>query len=241
MNVALIADIHGNLTALDAALTAIDQERPERIICLGDVAAMGPQPREVLARLRQRGIPSVMGNADAELLDPSSMPEGNEDDRKFKAMTAWAAAQLDAADRAFLAGFAPAIEVALGPWRLICCHGSPRSFNDVITAATPDDDLATMLAGLDADLIVGGHTHIRMLRAWQGRELINPGSVGLAYEFFPDGSVRIPPWAEFAILTATGDTVRIDVRRRPYDREATLRAMHDRAMPHAQWWLVDWR
>jgi diadenosine tetraphosphatase ApaH/serine/threonine PP2A family protein phosphatase len=154
-----------------------------------------------------------------------------------------AAIEKDAADRAFLASFQPTIEVALGARRLLCCHGSPRSFDDVVTAAIPDDDLAPMLAsaGVDADLIAVGHTHVRMLRAWQGRELINPGSVGLAYDVFPDGSVRVPPWAEFAFLTAIDDAISIDFRRVPYDRDATVRAMRERAMPYAEWWSADWR
>jgi putative phosphoesterase len=241
MKIALIADIHGNLAALDAVLAAIAEERPDRTICLGDVAAMGPQPREVLARLRELAIPVVMGNADAELLDPSPMPDDSADARKIKAMTVWAAAHLDAADRAFLASFQPTLEIALGTRRLLCCHGSPRIFDDVITATTPDDDLAPLLAGVDADLVAGGHTHVRLLRAFQGRELSNPGSVGLAFELLPDGSVRVPPWAEFAILSSTDDAVSIDFRRVPYDRDATLRAMHEREMPHTEWWSADWR
>jgi predicted phosphodiesterase len=242
MRIALIADIHGNLAALEAVLAAIEQERPDEIVCLGDVAAMGPQPRETLHRLRALGCPVVTGNADAELLDPSAMPAETDDACKFREMTAWATAQLDAADRAFIASFQPTVGIALSPQRrLLCCHGSPRSFDDVIVAATPDDDLAQMLSDAAAAVIAGGHTHVRMLRAWRGRELVNPGSIGLAYEFFPDGSVRVPPWVEFAILSYRGETLDVDFRRVPYDREATLRAMHERGMPHTAWWSADWR
>jgi predicted phosphodiesterase len=67
--IALIADIHGNFAALDAVLDALNTEPPDQIVCLGDVAATGPQPQEVLRRLRGLGYPVVMGNADAELLD----------------------------------------------------------------------------------------------------------------------------------------------------------------------------
>jgi diadenosine tetraphosphatase ApaH/serine/threonine PP2A family protein phosphatase len=99
-----------------------------------------------------------------------------------------------------------------------------------------------MIAGHDAAIIAGGHTHVRMLRAHRGREVINPGSVGLAYQFFPDGSVRVSPWAEFAVLSQAGDgVVRVDFRRVPYDRDATVRAMIEHEMPHAAWWAADWR
>ncbi|MDF2762999.1 MAG: metallophosphoesterase [Thermomicrobiales bacterium] len=67
-------------------------------------------------------------------------------------------------------------------------------------------------------------------------------SVGLAYQFFPDGSVRVPPWAEFAMLSeADPGVVSIDFRRVPYDRDATVRAMIECEMPHAAWWTADWR
>src|SRR5215213_4747892 len=198
MTIALIADIHGNLAALEAVLDVLGVEPPDEIVCLGDVAAMGPQPREVLRRLHGLGCPVVMGNADAELLDPASMETTNDDARKYVDMTHWGAAQLDDADD-------------------------------------------SMIAGHDPTIIAGGHTHIRMLRAYQGREIVNPGSVGLAYQFFSDGSVRVPPWAEFALLlqSDTGE-VSIDFRRVSYDCDATVRAMIEREMPHAAWWAAGW-
>jgi len=132
------------------------------------------------------------------------------------------------------------VEISLGAERrLLCSHGSPRSYDDVIVATTPDAELAGMMASHDAAIIAGGHTHIRMLRAYQGREFVNPGSVGLAYRFFPDGSVHVPPWAEFALLSRTdAGAVSVDFRRVPYDRDATVCAMAEREMPHAAWWAT---
>jgi putative phosphoesterase len=244
MTIALIADIHGNLAALEAVLEALRAEPPDEIVCLGDVAATGPQPREVLRRLRGLGCPMVMGNADAELLDvPPPVSEMDEDARRIADISRWCAAQLDDTDRAFLTSFQPTVEILLGEGRrLLCCHGSPRSYDEVVVATTSDDELEGMIAGHDATIIAGGHTHIRMLRASRGREIVNPGSVGLAYQFFPNGSVRVPPWAELALL-AQSDTgaVSADFRRVSYDRGATVRAMTEREMPHAVWWAADWR
>ena len=240
MTIALIADIHGNLAALESVLDALRAEPTDQIVCLGDVAATGPQPREVLRRLRELECPVVMGNADAELLDVP--PETDEDARRIMDISRWCAAQLDDADRTFLASFQPTVEISLSEERrLLCCHGSPRSYDDVIVASTSDDELDGMIAGHDATIFAGGHTHVRMLRAYRGREIVNPGSVGLAYQFFPDGSVRVPPWAEFALLSQS-DTgaVSVDFRRVSYDRDATVRAMTERKMPHAAWWATGW-
>ena len=242
MTIALIADIHGKLAAFDAVLDALAREQLDQIVCLGDVAAMGPQPHEVLRRLHGLSCPVVMGNADAELLNPTSMETTNDDARRFADIIHWGAAQLDDADRDFISSFQPTVELSLGPGgSLLCGHGSPRSYDNVIVATTPDDELDGMIAGRDATIIAGGHTHIRMLRAYRGREIVNPGSVGLAYQFYPDGSVRVPPWAEFALLSGS-DTgvVSVDFRRVSYDRDATVRAMTEREMPHAAWWAANW-
>lgn len=65
---AILADIHGNLLALEAVLAKIDAECIEHVVCLGDIATLGPQPREVIARLRALGCSVVMGDIDAILL-----------------------------------------------------------------------------------------------------------------------------------------------------------------------------
>ena len=76
MRIAIIANIHANRVALDAVLADIEALRPEQIVCLGDVAATGPQPRQAVERLRALGCPVVMGNADAWLLDPQPFETG---------------------------------------------------------------------------------------------------------------------------------------------------------------------
>jgi predicted phosphodiesterase len=70
MRMALISDIHGNLVALEAVMNDLERQGAERMVCLGDVAASGPQPRGVLQRLQALDCPVVMGNADAWLLEP---------------------------------------------------------------------------------------------------------------------------------------------------------------------------
>ena len=124
---------------------------------------------------------------------------------------------------------------------LCCYHGSPRSYDEVIVATTPDDELEMMMAGFAGRVFAGGHTHARMLRTLRGCEILNPGSVGLAYQSLPDGRVRVPSWAEYAWLTVNNGAVSVDFRRVPYDQDATIRAMFQRGMPHAGWWSEDWR
>jgi predicted phosphodiesterase len=245
MRIALIADIHGNCVALDAVLDDLTRERVDQTICLGDVVAFGPQPAEVLARLRELGCPVVMGDTDAALLRPQG-PAADETLRRLQDIDRWAGAQLTLADRDCIAAFAPTVANALAPdVSLLCYHGSPRSFKDRITATTSAEDLERMLAGTAAHLYAGGHTHIQMLRRHRDVLVLNPGSVGLAYDRVPTpelpaSAVRNPPWGEYGILTSAGSHFSLDLRRVPFDIRGVRQAARDSGMPHAEWWCAEW-
>src|SRR5579875_2223789 len=166
MRMALISDIHGNLIALETVLRELEQESIDQIICLGDVAALGPQPHEVIECLRALQCPVVLGNTDAWLL--TSPVAVQSDSEHLRVITRWCAEQLSAEDIAYLRTFPPLLEVPLDENRtLLCYHGSPRSFDDVIAAITPDEKVKEMLTGFSASVMVGGHTHIQMIRRYE--------------------------------------------------------------------------
>ena len=242
MRIAIIADIHGNLVALDAALDDIARERVDRMVCLGDVAAFGPQPAEVVSRLREIGCPVVMGDTDATFLAPEA-PTTDEMLRRLQEIDAWGAARLSPADRAYIGGFAPTLAIAIDDdVSLLCFHGSPRSFKDRIYATTSDDELSQMFAGYSAQLFAGGHTHIQMLRRYVNMFVLNPGSVGLAYNRAPSpgATVRNPPWGEYAILSVTGSSLSVDLRRVPFDVATLKQVTRANGMPLAEWWCAEW-
>ena len=81
--IAVISDIHGNLPGLEAVLNDIEEVGAEQIVCLGDVAGFGPQPREALASIKALGCPVVMGNADMEMLRPRQLEEIDGKDAQF--------------------------------------------------------------------------------------------------------------------------------------------------------------
>ncbi|GAB4448411.1 MAG: metallophosphoesterase family protein [Anaerolineae bacterium] len=241
MRVALIADIHGNLPALEAALAEIAAERVDEVVCLGDVAAFGPQPRAVLARLRTLNGPVVMGNTDAWLLDPQPHPYRDEDTARVYEVERWCAAQLEPADLDYVRTFRPTVTVPLGDDdTLLCYHGSPRSNMDSIFAATPDDALAPMLAGHRATALAGGHTHTPMVRRYRASLLVNPGSVGLPFTDTVRGEARNPAWAEYALLTRTPGRLDAALRRVSYPVDAIIDAAFASGMPHVEWWTKGW-
>ena len=244
MRIALISDIHGNLVALDAVLAAIERHGVERIICLGDVALTGPQPRQAIARLHGLGCPVVMGNCDAWMLDPTPRSEpADEESRKLQAVERWAADVLASDDRDFLHTFQPVVEVALddGGGKLLCYHGSPRSFKEQILPATSHEQLAEAFAGTAARVYAGGHTHQQMLRRHGQALVVNPGSVGLPFDRVPPApDAHNPAWAEYAVLTIEGERLSVDLRRAPFDLASLVRAANESGMPHADWWVSGW-
>ena len=139
MQIAVISDMHGNNLAFETALADIKQKGADQIVCLGDAIQGGPQPAEVVQNLMALNCPVVMGNADAWLL--SGIETGDEGIpperlKKMGEIRLWSLSQLSEDDREFIANFQATIKVRLDDnLELLCFHGSPTSFDDVILPA----------------------------------------------------------------------------------------------------------
>lgn len=240
MRIAIISDIHGNLVSLEAVLTDIAREGIEQMVCLGDVAATGPQPSEVLTRLAGLGIPVVQGNTDEWLLQPEPFEDESDFYQKIYEMDMWALGQLTADNRTFLQTFQPTIEIPLDETNsLLCFHGTPRSNNEILRATTPDEAVAPMVAGQSATILAGGHTHQPLVRRYADKLILNPGSVGLPYEVSSE-AVHNPPWAEYAILHSEGGRFGVELRRVGVEVTAVQQAILASEMPHREWLAGEW-
>lgn len=243
VRIALISDLHGNLVAAEAVRDALAAAAPDQIVCLGDVALFGPQPRETLALVRKLGCLVVMGNTDAWALDPRPAPGADDLTLLYNAIEGWGAALLTDEDQAFIRTFQPVVRVDLGAGAaLLCYHGSPRSFDEEVSATLTPELLDEVFSGVDAILCAGGHTHTPMMLRHRHRLVINPGSVGLPFEMLADGSGRNPPWAEYAIIEYRGpDDLSVELRRTRVDLAQILAAAHASGMPMVEQWAADWR
>jgi predicted phosphodiesterase len=240
MRVAIISDIHGNCIALEAVLADLGRDKVDRLVCLGDAIQGGPQPAEVVARLRELACPVVMGNADAWLLtgeETGSEPISAERLVKLNEVRVWSLAQLSAEDRAFIAGFQPTVTVPLNPDRdLLCFHGSPASFDEIILPETSEEKFQEILGAYVPHILTGGHTHLQQLRRLGANEsfFFNPGSVGLAYSHNqPEGHFRTDPWAEYGVLSTEGERVGLEFRRVPFDVARLVEVYRASGRPHA--------
>jgi predicted phosphodiesterase len=238
MRIAVISDIHGNDFAFEKVEADIKRRGVEQIVCLGDAIQGGPGPAAVVRRLRRLGCPVVMGNADAWLL--SGVDSGREAIpaerlKKMDAIRGWSLAQLSEDDRAFIGGFKPTVTIPLGNGLdLLCFHGSPVDFDDVILPAMPEDEFQKFLGAYGRNILTGGHTHAQQVRRVGERFFFNPGSVGFAYRHYqPDGRFQADAWAEYAILTVEQGQTGLEFRRLPFDVDELISIYRASGRPFA--------
>ncbi len=241
MRVALISDMHGNAVALRTVLEDVRREDVDLIVSLGDVAQGGPQPRECVDILRELGCPCVYGNSDDFLitLDLGAEPVEDEERRERLLDTArWSREQLGADGLEFLGAFEPTVEVDVDGTRLVCCHATPQSNEDVILPDTPRADAERMIGNPAANAVAAGHVHLQWLRRFSNLLWFCVGSVGLVYEHKePMDDVPFLPWCEYALFSEAG----VDFRRIPFDVDELLTAARANDFPDVERYAATWQ
>ncbi len=220
VRIAVIADIHGNLDALEAVLHDLRPLAPDALYINGDVVNRGPDSVECMRRvldLNPSGF--TLGNHDDLMLlwqerSPALPPEWLTD--PFWGATAWSAAQLHAAGlldpiRGWPMSLRPE---ATGLPQVVLAHGSPQHYREAIGLFTTPERGAELLSAADAGVLVASHIHRPMLREQGGHWLINTGAVGAPF----DGDPR----ARYLLLEGVGGEWRPTIRAVPYDRSGIL-------------------
>lgn len=234
MRVAVISDIHGNCVALDAALAEIQMSSVDRIVCLGDTVQSGPQPSETIKRLRSIDCPIVMGNADNWLLAEDSDPKEPTSKEQLE-VREWTISKLGGADLAFLRSYQSTVKIALDNNNtLLCFHGSPLSYDDVLLPDTSNEDWDRLLGSYSPAIMTGGHTHTQQIRRVRDGLFFNPGSIGFASNYLPSTEgQKLDPWAEYAILTCDPERLHLEFRRVPFDENRLVSIIGASGRPHA--------
>jgi len=228
MRLALLSDQHGNDVAFRSIVEDVERIGVDRIFCLGDVAQGGAQPAQTLDRLAGLDCETVLGNADAFLLG-----EDNEEPTpELVEVREWTLSCLDDRHLDQIRSFSPTIELELEGQKLLFFHASPQSFDDVLLPDT-DDDLDPWL--VDADLLAGGHTHKQWTRRLGQALFVNPGAVGLAYDYHqPEDDFRFDAVAEYAVVTIGPHGPSVEFRRVRYSLEELRRAVLASGRPNAE-------
>lgn len=183
MPVAALYDIHGNLPALEAVLAEIRQLHVDEIVIGGDVLP-GPMPAETLEALLNLELPTrfLCGNGEIAILEqksgahPASVPEA------YWPAIQWTAQQLSSENERVLAGWPKTVHMDIpGLGKVLFCHATPRDENEIFTRLTREERLLPIFAGLEASLVVCGHTHMQFDRIIGGIRVVNAGSVGMPF------------------------------------------------------------
>lgn len=239
MRIAFISDIHGNFTALSAVLADINSQSIDQIVCLGDTVTLGPQPRETLTALRELKCTYIMGNHDSATLNPENALQYDIASHLIPDLQ-WCRNKLSPNDLEFIASFKPMHEIHLPHGNhILAYHGSPLSFTDILQSTTPNEDLDNYFKGQDANIFIGGHSHIQMVRRYDHKLVLNSGSVGNAFRFAytPGKPVYLLPWAEYLIISQNGDSLGIDARRVYFDIDELLKQVKESQVPCGPWWI----
>jgi len=212
MRVAAIYDIHGNLPALEAVLGEIARTGVDRIVVGGDIVP-GPMPRQSIEALLQLPVPVhfIPGNGENDILAalqggvPERVPE------RWHPMMRWVARQLPPEHTARFASWPATVRLEIPELgRVLFCHATPRSDNEIFTRLTPAERLAPIFEAAGAEIVICGHTHMPFCRRIGTVQVVNAGSVGM-----PFGR----PGADWLLLGPG-----IEVRHTAYDlKEAAAR------------------
>lgn len=174
MKIAVISDIHGNLYALMKALEDIDDQKVDKIICLGDLVGYGPHPNEAIALIRRRNLPCIKGNYDASVVDGDYTYIRNTSINSFA--LPWACDEIRMSNKYYLDSLPKFLKYQFNGVNFLFTHGSPREINEYLFEDS--ENTIKVMETLDDDVLVCAHTHIPMAKQYGNKLLINVGSVG---------------------------------------------------------------
>ena len=232
MRILVIADIHANLTALEAVLADAQQRgKVDEIWCLGDVVGYGPDPSDCVRLIRETCSICIAGNHDLAAIGKVSTADFN---AAAAEAIVWTRQQLSQRDIDYL-GELPLMAERL---QFTLVHGSPA--NPVWEYVISTETASRNLSAFNTDFCLVGHTHVPMMFAFKGeradiedfdngtritlkkdRLILNPGAVGQPRDH--------DPRASYAIIDS--DSTELSLWRVPYHIESVQKRMKAAGLP----------
>ncbi len=217
MRTAIISDIHANIEALDAMLRAVEKQRVDRVVCLGDIVGYGPDPNACIERVRSVCATVVLGNHDEWVSRPPDYASVAE---SVWQSIQWTARVVREEHRIYLASLPLIVHDDAG----VLVHSAPThpsAWEYIIDFSSA----ARYFSVLEKGTCFVGHSHIPgVYRQESGATIVNVGSVGQPRDGNP---------AACALILDDGriDDQRFTFLRAEYDTEATARKIVDQALP----------
>ncbi len=250
MKIAVMSCIHGNYEALDAVLLDIDDQKAEKIFCLGDLVGYGPFPHAVVEQIRSLDIPTCQGCWDEDIVEglnacecsyPSLLAE-----KRSKLAHEWTQQHLYPEDREFLAELPHTVREE----NLCFVHGSPHSNHEYLLPELDAFLALERVLSTNADVLFCGHTHVPYIRTLDASQLeikvkYGEGKKSLSFttplkKIVNVGSVGEPrhgrPNATYVIYNS--ETEEVTLREVEYDYQKTCAAIIEKGLPAIFAWRL---
>lgn len=224
--IAILSDIHGNLSAFEAVVADLKRTSPDLVLHGGDIADGGSAPGVIIDRIRELGWRGVFGNTDEMLFRPEAL------EAFFAGKPALhpvldMVRQMATATREELedesVGWLRALPPVLHTGQVTLLHASPNSVWQAPGAEAENGVLDDIYKSIDSKLVVYGHIHHAFIRVVRGKTYVNSGSVGLPY----DGDRR----AGYVLI----DDHEAQIRRVEYDVHHEIAALQRKSSPGHRW------
>ena len=230
VRLAVLSDVHGNATALEAVRKALKKEKPDAVIVAGDLVMNGPEPSAAIDALRAMesdGATIVQGNTDVAVADfdyAAAFPwftDGVPD--AHRAAAEWAHDELGDERLGWLRRLASERRLMLDDTMVLACHASPGSQTQGFDSQLDPSVVLELISRTDARVIGCGHTHLPDVRDLGWKLIVNDGSAGWIF----DGD----PTASWALIEIDGATVNAEIRRTEFDTMTVSNAISARGLP----------
>lgn len=225
MRIAVIADIHSNISSLNEVLLDIDNRNTDLIVCMGDLVGYATYPNEVIDTIRENKILTIKGNYD-EAVGEKRMICGCDYPDPKDAQNAglslnWTINKTSDDNKEFLRNLPKEIRMTFGGKTILFVHGSPRKINEYLKENSIEAD--EVMTNIDADILVCGHTHKPYYKMYGSKMLVNAGSAGKPKTGTPK--------ANYVVIDIKGDNVSVETYEVDYEYERTAKAIEENGLP----------
>jgi predicted phosphodiesterase len=218
IRIAVLADVHGNLPAFEAALKHVSQQKVDQIILAGDIVNGAPDSKDCWTLALSLGCPILRGNHERYVAHFGTSKASPLWSREQYAPLQWTVEQLSEQDRRCMEQLPFNLHLPEAP-NLFCVHASERNDHDGLASHTPEQVLNEMFPTAQERYIIRAHNHCGQVRVWEKGFIVTSGSVGLAL----DGN----PTAQYLLLDQEKNGWKIQHQSVPYHVDAAISRFHD--------------
>ena len=231
IQIAIISDIHGNIRALEAVMNDIKERKIEQIFCLGDLVDFAPWGNEVIDRLRNKGIPCILGNHDERIaFDLPILPISHHSDTEKEARIIainHSKRTITEDNKQWLRNLPYNLEltykVEKRKVKILLVHANLRSNYEYLFIDDISEDMTEELKKRSIDILAMGHTHISYIKEMDFSTIINVGSVGRSRE--KDRK------ATYAIITIRNKNVENEIIKVDYNIKDVYEKIKESSIP----------